>query len=387
MDATADATLDATVGSAIGAPSFDTFLGNPLSGSASPFSFETQDSFADQFPEFTLPRTELSFSQLLPTEDWGSSKSSTLLADTSTPNPTSRELSSASDRQQDTCNKSPTTGLELKDQSERAITPNATSGDVFTSKATANCSGDRHCLVWPKLLRNHDSHDESLYESRREIHSGSVNTSFELKTPGERATSPKAVSRDHSVPKGASRDLSTPDRRLPCPVCPKSFVRKHELQYVSHFSSCLELILLDVKYTKIFRLVNISRFTVVTSFAPNQDAARSSTGIKMLSVTCPPATAPKKRKIYFFVNSKIANMPSRDFLGKIISSAMCGYGTNEGPAAARAAVWTSSSRTSESDNYMTVSQPLAQLTRLSFYHTGGQRRKLFPKVCNNAFGP
>lgn len=40
-------------------------------------------------------------------------------------------------------------------------------------------------------------------------------------------------------------------------------------------------------------------------------------------------TAPKKKKITIFANSRIANRLSWDFLGTIISCDMFGYGTKE----------------------------------------------------------
>ena len=119
---------------------------------------------------------------------------------------------------------------------------------------------------------------------------------------------------------------------------------------------------------------------------PIQRAIKSSTGLKMLTVTCRPDTAPEKRKTNTFANSVIASMPAKDFLGMTIACDTFGYGTEKDRTAARAAVWTSTSKMSESENYMTVCPALVWLTTSAFGF-GGWRRVLLPRVSNNTFGP
>ena len=141
------------------------------------------------------------------------------------------------------------------------------------------------------------------------------------------------------------------------------------------------------------RLASISRLTAEILPAPVRHAIRSSTDQKTFSVTYLPAIAPRRRRTNTSVSSEIANMPSKGFLGTIIAYDMFGYSTKKeraaARAAARAAVWTSNSKSSSDGNYMTVCPALAQLTELPSFTSSirGQPRKRFPKVLNNAFGP
>ena len=88
------------------------------------------------------------------------------------------------------------------------------------------------------------------------------------------------------------------------------------------------------------RLANTLRPIDETSHAPIQRATRDFIGLEMLNATCPPATAPKKRKTNIFANSIAAPTPLKDFLETTISSDMFGYSMEEGHAAARVALWT-----------------------------------------------
>ncbi len=74
----------------------------------------------------------------------------------------------------------------------------------------------------------------------------------------------------------------------------------------------------------------------------------NSTGLEMLIATCLPATAPGKRKTFFFASSKIANTPPRDSPGTITFCDMFGYSTKEDltGAASRVEVWIFNSKTS-----------------------------------------
>ena len=125
-------------------------------------------------------------------------------------------------------------------------------------------------------------------------------------------------------------------------------------------------------------LVNISKLTGETLPAPTQHVIRDSTDPKTFGGTCQPATAPKRRKTNTFANSEIASMLSKDFLGTTTFCGMFGYGTK--------VVWTSTSKMSDSEDYITMYPALAQLM-LSPFFPGGWRRVLRPKVSNNAFGP
>lgn len=135
MDETASGTLVATVAADIRASSFASFPGNPPSCLASQFIPETQDFFANSFPEPTLPsHADLDFSRLLSTEDRSSGNSSTPFAETSAPGSTSNEPLSG--LRQDTHKEGVTAGFEgfeLKDPGHGATTPEATAPSLSTT--------------------------------------------------------------------------------------------------------------------------------------------------------------------------------------------------------------------------------------------------------------
>ncbi len=197
-------------------------------------------------------------------------------------------------------------------------------------------------------------------------------TSLKVNGRGPRIPTPEPASR--------SPAMAPPDR-FSCQECPKRFSRRHELQYVTII---LTFVFPTRRTLTAVRLANMLRLIIETFLALIGHVIGSSTVLEMLIATSLPATAPEKKRTFFYVSSEIANTPPKDSLGTIIFCDMFDYSTkgDRAGAASRVGVWTSNSKTSSngstilvrgvrsslrkyfatiSENYMTVCLALAPL--------------------------